>query len=193
MEEFQSVFLHLPRLETERLILRRVRLRDAQDMFVYSKDDEVSRHVLWDTHKTLSDSVACCRAIKRQYRYGLPSTFAIELKETGHMIGTIGFMWINTEHRSAEVGYSLSRAYWNRGLTTEALRKVLEFAFEDLDLHRVEAQYEVDNPASGRVMEKCGMTCEGLMHDRVFNKGHYSDVYVYAILKNQFEGERNHV
>ena len=99
------------------------------------------------------------------------------------MIGTIGFMWVNLEHRSGEVGYSFARDCWGQGYATEALRAVLQFGFDTLRLHRIEAQHEVDNPASGRVMEKCGMQCEGVLRGRVFNKGHFSDVKLYAILR----------
>ena len=104
------------------------------------------------------------------------------MKETGHLVGTIGFMWWNQENRSAEVGYSLSRVQWNRGLMTEALREVIRFGFEEMDLHRIEAQHEVSNPASGRVMEKVGMRKEGVLRGRLYNKGRFVDVAVYAIL-----------
>ena len=95
-------------------------------------------------------------------------------------------MWLNTENRSAEVGYSLAREYWNQGFMTEALRAVLDLAFRKLNLHRVEAQHETDNPASGRVMLKAGMRHEGTMRGRLFNKGRFVDVDVYAILREDW-------
>ena len=184
MQFFESIFSHLPVLETERLILRPMRMSDARDLFAYASDPEVSRHVLWDTHRSLRDSRRFLRAALRQYRQGLPGSFAITLRESGRMIGTIGFMWINTEYQSAEVGYSLSREYWNRGIMTEALRKVVRFGFEELRLNRIEAQHELTNPASGRVMAHAGMLYEGTLRQRVKNKGHFSDVALYAILKS---------
>ena len=108
----------------------------------------------------------------------------IELAQERKVIGTIGFMWIQQENRSAEVGYSLSRPYWNRGLMTEALRALLGFGFEQLHLNRIEAQHESDNPASGRVMAHVGMRYEGRLRQRVYNKGRYADVDLYAILRN---------
>ena len=181
---FQGIFSHLPTLETERLILRPLRMSDAKDLFSYARDPQVSRHVLWDTHESLSDSRQFLRAAIRQYRRGQPSSFAIALKDSGRMIGTIGFMWINVEYKSAEVGYSLSREYWNRGIMTEALRRVVAFGFEEMRLNRIEAQHEVDNPASGRVMLHAGMRYEGTLRQRLKNKGKYVDVALYAILKN---------
>ena len=179
-------FRRLPKLETERLLLRKVRRRDAADLFAYAQDPEVSRHVLWTAHRSLSDSRAFLSQLCRQYRLGLPATFGIEEKESGRLIGTIGFMGLSAEHRYAEVGYSLARSRWNRGLMTEALKAVLCFAFETLELNRVEAVHETDNPASGKVMAKAGMKPEGTLRQRVCNKGHFSDVRMWAILKEDW-------
>ena len=154
----ESVFSSLPVLETRRLRLRALSMRDERDMFRY--------------------------AALKQYRTGAPASFAIERRSDRRMIGTIGFMWVSCEHRSAEVGYSLARDCWNQGYATEALAAVLRFGFDTLGLNRIEAQHELTNPASGRVMEKCGMTCEGTLRQRVFNKGRFSDVKLYAILRD---------
>lgn len=183
MEFFKSCFSHLPVLETERLVLRPLRMSDAKDLFAYAKDPEVSRHVLWDTHESVWDSRQFLRAAIRQYRRGFPGSYAITLKQSGRMIGTIGFMWINTDYKSGEVGYSLSRDYWNRGIMTEALREVVRFGFEELELNRIEAQHEISNPASGKVMAHAGMQYEGVLRQRIKNKGRYVDVALYAILR----------
>ena len=183
MHFFQEIFSHLPTLETPRLILRPLCLGDARDLFAYARDEQVSRHVLWDTHESLRQSREFLRGALRQYRRGQPGSFAIVLKESGRMIGTVGFMWINLDHRSGEVGYSLNRDYWNRGLMTEALRQVVAFGFDTLRLNRIEAQHEVDNPASGRVMAHVGMRFEGVLRQRLKNKGRYVDVALYSILR----------
>ena len=110
----------------------------------------------------------------------------MEYLEENRIIGTIGFMWYNEENRSAEVGYSLSRAYWNRGLMTEALSAVVRYGFERLGLNRIEAQHEVDNPASGAVMRKAGMVREGTLRQRLCNKGKFVDVDLYAALRADY-------
>ena len=171
-------------LRTPRLILRPVRMSDAQDIYDYSRDPEVARHVLWDAHQSIHQTRGYVRFLLKQYRSGQPGSFVIELAQERKVIGTIGFMWIQQENRSAEVGYSLSRAYWNRGLMTEALRALLGFGFEQLHLNRIEAQHESDNPASGRVMAHVGMRHEGRLRQRVYNKGRYADVELYAILRS---------
>ena len=178
----RGFFSDLPIITTERLMLRRMTLRDAQDVFDYSQDEEVARHVLWDTQRSISEARAYLRYMLRQYRRNQPASWGIILKETGKLIGTIGFMSYNEDHNSAEIGYSLSRDHWNKGLMSEALRACLEYAFDEMQLHRVEAQHELTNPASGRVMEKCGMQREGILRGRLYNKGRYVDVCLYAIL-----------
>lgn len=184
MQFFQNVFSSLPVRETARLHLRPLTMRDEQDMYRYSSDPAVSRHVLWEAHENPRQTRQYLRAAIRQYKNGDPASFAIERKSDRRMIGTIGFMWVNVEHRSGEVGYSLARDCWGQGYATEALSEVLRFGFDTLRLNRIEAQHEADNPASGRVMEKCGMRKEGVLRQRVFNKGHFSDVCLYAILRS---------
>ena len=184
---YRSIFRRLPQLRTDRLILRRLRRRDAQALFDYAKDREVSDRVLWEAHRSLGDSRAFIRAARRQYRKGLPSVFGIELKETGALIGTIGFAWLNGDNETAEIGYSLSRAYWNQGLMTEALEAVLRFAFTELHLNRVEAQHELTNPASGRVMDKVGMKEEGILRESLYIKGRKSDMRLCAMLRADWE------
>ena len=183
MQFFQGIFSHLPTLETRRLILRPLRMRDAEDLYAYARDPEVSRYVLWEAHRHIGESRQFLRSAIWQYRKGLPGSFAVTLRDSGRMIGTVGFMWVNTDHRSAEVGYSLSRDYWNRGIMTEALRAVVAFGFDTLRLNRIEAQHELDNPASGRVMAHVGMRYEGTLRQRLRNKGRYVDVALYAILR----------
>lgn len=183
MQFYQNEFASLPTIRTQRLLLRPLSMRDDKDMFRYCSDPAVSRHVLWDTHPNIRYTRSCLRAAIRQYKAGQPATFGIERQSDHRLIGTIGFMWVNTDHRSAEVGYSLARDCWNQGYATEALRAALHYGFHTLRLNRIEAQHEADNPASGRVMEKAGMQYEGTLRSRVFNKGHFSDVRLYARLR----------
>ncbi len=186
METFHSAFYQMPTLTTPRLYLRPVRMSDASDLFEYSRDPEVARHVLWDAHQSIHQTRAYIRFLLKQYRSGQPSSFVIELIQERKVIGTIGYMWIQPENRSAEVGYSLSRAYWSRGYMTEALAAILQFGFEKLHLNRIEAQHESDNPASGRVMAHVGMRHEGRLRQRIYNKGRYADVDLYAMLREDY-------
>ena len=181
----------MPTLETQRLILRRITMKDAQDIFAYSKDPEVARHVLWDAQKDISEAKEYCRFMMRRYRQDQPSSWGIIDKRTNRLVGTIGYMEYREEHGSVEVGYSLARHMWNGGYMTEALRRVIAYTFEAMDINRIEAQHELTNPSSGRVMEKCGMKKEGVLRQRLYNKGKYVDVALYAILQSDYMKGRN--
>ena len=177
-------FSRLPVLETEDLILRKPARRDAKDIYRYASDIEVARYVLWNPHRSISETRAFIRDLRFRIRAGYPSSWAVVLRETGTVIGTIGFMWYSAENRSAEIGYSFSREYWNHGYATQALRGVVGAAFRFLPLNRIEAQHDVRNPASGRVMQKCGFRQEGILRSRILTKGEYVDVALYAILRS---------
>lgn len=171
---------------TRRLILRPARMRDAEDMYDYSKDPEVAKHVLWDAHLSIRETRAVLRRMIRDYHYAPPFTYVIEFREESRVIGTIGLMNISRPNCSAEIGYSLNRKYWNRGLMTEALQAMLKYCFEELKLNRIEAQHEVENPASGAVMRHAGMRREGTLRERIYNKGEFRDMELYSILKEEF-------
>lgn len=173
----------MPTLETERLILRRIVMSDAKDIFAYSSDEEVARHVLWSAQKNISEAKFYCKYMQRRYKSDEPSSWGIIEKKTNRLVGTIGFMAYSEENNSVEIGYSLAHWLWNGGYMTEALARVIDYTFDAMDINRIEAQHELTNPASGRVMEKCGMRKEGELRQRLYNKGRYVDVALYAILK----------
>ncbi len=181
------LFDTMPVIETKRLVLRKLEMKDAHDIFEYSRDPQVAKHVLWDAHTSLSESRGTIRYMMRKYRGGEPSSWGIQEKASGKIIGTIGYMWYQRENNSCEVGYSLSRQHWNKGYMTEALKAVIDYSFRNLHLHRVEAQHETENGASGKVMEKCGMKKEGTLRGRLYNKGRYVDVNVYSILREEYK------
>lgn len=186
----------LPMLETPDLILRQLVASDAKDIFAYASNPHVSRYVFWEPHRTILDSRSMIRYMQQKMKMGEPSSWGIVLKETQKVIGTIGFVEISHEHQCAEVGYSLDERFWNHGYATQALARVLNFAFLQLQCNRVEAFFNVQNPASGRVMEKNGMHYEGTMKEKYYCKGEYIDVSCYALTRGEYlsslrEGSRS--
>ena len=180
-------FSHLPVLETEDLILRKPLRKDVKDVFSYASDEQVARYVLWEPHRTPAETRVFLRDLRRRIRAGYPSSWVVSLRDTGQVIGTIGFVWYSTDNRSAELGYSFSREFWNHGYATQALKIVIDTVFRFLPLNRLEAQYDLRNPASGRVMQKCGLRQEGILRNRILNKGEYVDTALYAILRSDWE------
>jgi len=182
----EGIFRDLPMLETERLILRKLSRNDAWDVFQYASDPEVSRYVSWDTHQIIEDSLRFIDSQIQCYETGRVSNWGIVLKKEGKLTGTGGFIKLMLEDSCGEIGYVLSRPYWNRGLMSEAVKAIIGFGFERLSLKRIEARCFVENVASARVMEKAGMTFEGILRESLYAKGRHWDVKLYSILLREY-------
>ena len=182
----RDFFARLPVIETPRLTLRKMTMRDTSDMYRYCRDKEVARHVLWEAHTSILETRAYIRYNLYQYRSGEPASWCIVLRETGRVVGTIGYMSYSEDNSTVEVGYSLAREQWGQGLMTEALQAVIDETFRVLKVHRIEAMHISDNPASGRVMQKCGMTHEGRMRGKICCKGTFRDVEMWGILNTDW-------
>lgn len=173
-----------PVIETERLILRTFRLADAQDSVRICADREVAANTMTIPHPyTLRDAR---RWLAAQEASRDPSVFAIVLRQSDVMIGSIGLVPQHA-HDRAELGYALAKPYWNMGYATEAARAVIAFGFGTMGLNRIYASHYGRNPASGRVMIKCGMKPEGVSRAHVKKWGTYEDCVLFAILKSEFE------
>ncbi len=186
LDRILSVFDQNPVIDGERILLRKIDRLDAEDMYEYSKDPEVTRYLLWNPHPSIVYTKRYVEDLKRQYREHTFFDFAVVLKEKRKMIGTCGFTRLDPANRSAEIGYVLSPAYWNRGLAAEAVGMLLRWAFCDLFLNRVEARYMVENTRSRAVMEKNGMSFEGVRREGMLVKGSFRDIGICSILRREF-------
>lgn len=185
----ENALQDLPQLETSRLLLRRMRLDDAEDLFAYASDPAVTRTMTWDTHLSIDDSRAFLAGVVEGYERGDHAGWGIEHRDSGKFIGTIGFIEIRQGGYVGEVGYVLNRHYWGQGLMTEALKAVIDFGFRHMELRRIEAAARVTNVGSYRVMEKAGMQFEGIMRDARYNKGRMETVRLYAIIRSDYRGQ----
>lgn len=179
-----------PELETDRLILRKFNLDDAQDVFAYASNPEVARYVTWDAHATIENSIAFINWVLERYNAGRTSDWAIVLKETGQVVGSIGLVEMDDKNARCEVGYVIAQPIWGRGLMPEALRRVVRFLLEEGGVNRVEAIHVLENEASGKVMEKVGMTFEGILKQRIQAKGQFWDVKQYSIIKSDWKRQQ---
>lgn len=176
-----------PIIETERLILRDMRLEDAEALFAYASDPEVACHLTWDSHRSIEDSEKFLKIALRGYATGELHRWAVIYKEDGVFIGTCGLVALSPEHYRAHIGYALSRDYWGRGLTTEAVRAVVSFGFEKMDLNKIVARCFPENTASERVMQKVGMSYEGTFREHLYVRGRYRDLKVYSVLRREYQ------
>lgn len=175
-----------PVLETGRLILRPMTLEDARDVFLYASDPEVTRHVMWEKHRSPEDSRRFLQQVVEGYARG-ELLWGVVLREEHRLIGSCGYdgSWVR-EHRRAEIGYVLSRDCWRKGYMTEAVLEMIRYGFENMGLNRVIARCFAENRASERVMQKAGMTFEGTQREHVFVKGAYRDLKLYSMLRREF-------
>lgn len=178
----ESIFGNFPVLETDRTILRKLQFKDAEDMFRYGSDDEVSRYTTWPTHQSIEDTRRFIEAVMNAYEEHKIAPWGIEDKQSRRLIGTAGFVNWNMAHARAEIGYALSREFWNQGYMTEIVKRIVTFGFTEMRLVRMEARCHLDNTGSFRVMEKSGMQFEGILRKHLFAKGQYQDIKMYSII-----------
>ncbi len=186
----QMIFRSLPVIETPRLILRPMTRADAGDMFEYASDPEVSRYTVWDAHGSVDDALKFLACAEENYRAGEPENWGVVYRADGKFIGTCGYFYWDIWHYKAEIHYAMSRAYHGKGLMTEAVEAALDFGFTAMGLNRVEAGCMPANTASERLLQKAGMTYEGVKRAGIFSKGIFNDLKVYAILRREWETRR---
>ena len=173
-------------IETNRLILRKFKLSDSKCIFSnYANDDEVTKYLTWNTYKSEGDAIAyLTNFVLPDYENEYTYRWAVVLKQTNEVIGCIDVVDKNLKTKCAELGYVLGRAYWNKGLMTEAGKPVIDYLFSE-GFERIQALHHVENVASGKVMQKLGMSYEGTL--RKFaknNKGELVDTAIYSVIKS---------
>jgi len=180
-------------LNTPRLTLRRFTPDDAEDMYRnWAGDDEVTRFLTWPTHKNAEESREILLRWEEQYESEKCYLWCIELKQTGRAIGSIGAVKVRDEIEAAEIGYCIGRAYWHRGLTSEAFSAVIDFFFSQVGLNRIEAYHDPNNPNSGKVMRKCGLLYEGTRIQADKNNTGICDAALYGMINPYRKRETIH-
>ncbi|MCX6169249.1 MAG: GNAT family protein [Ignavibacteriales bacterium] len=175
-----------PQIETERLILRKLSLADVNDIFEYASNPEVSEFLPWETHKTIEDTHFFLELVEAQFNESNIIVLGIELKAEKKLIGTIALRNWDKADRCIDLGYVISNNYWNKGFTTEAVKVVIKYGFEELNANRVEAHCDENNIASYRVMEKAGMKYEGTLRQKVLMKNKFVNMRFYSVLKEEY-------
>jgi [ribosomal protein S5]-alanine N-acetyltransferase len=173
-----------PTLRTERLVLRPFTAADADAVHQIVSDREIAYNTAHIPHP-YPDGLATewIERITARWETGESAVFAATLPE-GDLVGAIG-LEIEPPHHRAELGYWVARPFWNGGYATEGARAVVQYGFRVLGLNRVAAHHYSRNPASGRVMQKLGMTFEGRLRKHVLKWGVFEDIDMYGILSTE--------
>lgn len=175
-------------IETERLILRPACAEDAEPMFAnWASDPDVTKFLTWPTHESVDVSRFVVESWATESNREDYYQWMIVLKALNEPIGSISVVDMDERIKKAEIGYCIGKAWWGKGIMSEALSAVMEFLFREVGMNRIEARHDANNPASGRVMKKCGMVYEGTARQYGWNNQGVCDICSYAVLREDWE------
>ncbi|GAB3176867.1 GNAT family N-acetyltransferase [Telluribacter humicola] len=176
-----------PTIETERLMLTELRADDIPSIVKYAANERITAYTLnIPSPYTEKDAIYWINQANQGFRSGTHLYFGVREKPQTEFIGGIG-LTIESRFRRAEIGYWLAEPFWNKGYTTEATQSLIHFGFDTLGLNKVTSCHLDQNPASGRVMVKCGMTKEGELKEHILKGATYYSLILYGLTKRDYE------
>jgi len=178
-------FAPFPTLETERLQLRRLINEDVNEIFALRSDQEVMKYIPRPLAKTKEDAMAHISMINEKIDSNEGINWAITFKDNPKLIGIIGHYRIKPEHYRAEIGYMLLSEYQGKGIISEAINEVVNYGFEVMQLHSIEAIIDPENLASARVLQKNGFVKEAHLKENEYYDGKFLDTVIYSILNEK--------
>ncbi|WP_234117827.1 GNAT family N-acetyltransferase [Clostridium hydrogenum] len=179
-------------LETDRLRLRRFTTTDIEQSFInWASDSNSSKYIAYYPHKNKSDTENMINQWIQSYENKCTYIWAIEVKETGEVIGNISASVPFAALEICEIAYMLGSSWWHKGYALEALKKVLDYLFSHEDFYMVEAKYNITNKASGKLLHKVGMKQDGILRHRRIDKesGERNDLAICSLLKSEYANE----
>lgn len=179
--------LRFPILETKRLKLIEITHQHLDSIFSILSLEEVTKYYGTDPFILPAEATKLIDMYHKNFHEKRGIRWGIKLKENQKIIGTIGLNALQLNNKRAEIGYELHPSYWRNGFATEALKEVLNFSFEQLDLHRVGAVVYPENKVSLNLLKKLGFTNEGLLRDYIYQNKQSHDTYVLSLLKHEWE------
>ncbi len=175
-------------LETDRLILRKFTVDDAEAMYKHwASDKDVVKFLTWPNYENVDVAKATLENWEKLYEDDTYYQWAIVPKDLQEPVGSISAVGMKEEIDMIHIGYCIGRSWWHQGITSEALKEVIRFFFEEVGANRIESMHDTQNPHSGMVMKKCGMQYEGTMRSAAKSNHGIGDVSMYAILKEDYE------
>jgi [ribosomal protein S5]-alanine N-acetyltransferase len=177
-------------IKSKRLYIRSLKIDDAENIFDYAKNINVSRYVAWDTHKSIHDSIDYIKKTIAMYKICPISNLAITKFENNDekLIGTVGlYQNSRLSPLTYELGYILSEKWWGKGYAFEAANALVNYAFKNFNIQRIEANCVLENYQSSRIMEKLGMQREGILRKYFIKNNVIYDIYIYSILKSEWD------
>ena len=184
---YTQFFKPFPTIETDRLILRKIKKSDAKDLYEYCSSEVSARYSLWEPHEDLGVTRQYISWLLRSEKRGEYFTWGIELKSSGKLIGTVSLPSIDKDYKVAEIGYGIIDSYWGNGYASEAIKAIMEYGFCTVGFICINAKIMKENSASVRVASAVGMQCDGLLRNGVYCKGKAHDVYVFSMIDTDYK------
>lgn len=180
-------------LETERLILRRIKSSDAKPMFDnWASDDEVTKYLTWPTHSSVDVSKDVISEWIQNYSDNKFYQWGIALKDNvDEPIGSISVVHMDDDIDMVHIGYCIGRKWWHQGVTSEAFKEVIRFLIEEVGAKRIESRHDSNNPNSGKVMLKCGLQYEGTLRNSDINNQGICNSVMYGLLAEDYYKEKS--
>ena len=177
----------LPTITTRNLVLRPFRPEDAPQVRALAGDRDVAVTTASIPHP-YEDGLAeaWIAGHEEAFGQGEACTLAVTLARAEALIGAVS-LYVSRANRLAELAYWIGKAYWDRGYCTEAAVAMIRYGFGDLDLNRIQARHMTKNPASGRVMQKAGMSYEGTLRQAMFRFGQFEDLAIFSVLRSEWQ------
>jgi len=178
-------------MKGDQVLLRHIRLDDAEDMFAWASDPEVSRFLPWAPHRSIEETRQYIRECIKAYRDEEWLPLAIEDNETGRVIGNLALYAVKPRHGVAEIAFVLSRDLWGRRTIDEAASLFIGWAFQSLDIFRIQAVAAVENEHSIAVLERLGMRFEGILRGYQILHTGPADMKMYSILQPEWKEKKS--
>lgn len=181
-----AAFTHFPSLTTSRLLLRHILPGDAESLFAIFSDEESMKFYGHEPHKSLDDTKEVIRQIEERYARKEALRWGITFKGEDRLIGSCSIFHFDAGFDCAETGYELNRAFWGKGIMTEAMSAILTFGFSELGLHRIEAIIDIENEHSKGLLLKLGFTYEGNLRQRFPFRDQFLDEHYFGLLEDEW-------
>ena len=175
-------------LNTERLNLVQITEEHAESYFDIMSRDEVTKYYGMDSLKRLEDAEKMIASFPKTFNSNRGVRWGMVVKDSGAFIGTVGLNNLNAGSKRAEVGFELHPSFWNKGYTSEAVKEVITYSFNVLDLYRLGAVTFPQNDASISLLKKLGFVKEGILRGYLFQNNESHDAFVFSLLERDHSG-----
>ena len=179
-------------ISTSRLLLRPIRVADAETIWPHVSDPEISLYMSWNPHRSIEETRTFIADVERRALEGGAFTWAIVERESGRIIGLVSLIAILRTHRAlrydkAELAYWIGRPYQGRGFATEACRAIIQYAFANLSLHKITVAHDLLNDASGKLISRLGFREIGIEREHFQKNGRWVDHKIYELLESEWQ------